>query len=81
MFIIIIVPTPKDDLESLAYILLVYVTNSSIFKIKADNKGMKFKKLEHIKLSIIPEITFKTAPFEFIHFLNLIKTSNANDFS
>ncbi|CAD8107763.1 unnamed protein product [Paramecium sonneborni] len=72
--------TPKDDLESLAYILLVYVTNSKIFKIHADNKGLKLKKLEQIKLSIVPEITFKSAPIEFIHFLNLVKTSNANDF-
>ncbi|CAD8108246.1 unnamed protein product [Paramecium sonneborni] len=73
-------PTPKDDLESLAYILLVYVTKSKIFKIQADNKGLKLKKLENIKLSIIPEITFKSAPIEFIHFLNLVKISNANDF-
>ncbi|CAK57727.1 unnamed protein product (macronuclear) [Paramecium tetraurelia] len=73
-------PTPKDDLESLAYILLVYATNSSIFKIKADNKGLKLKKLENIKLSMVPEIAFKSAPIEFIHFLNLIKTSNANDY-
>ncbi|CAD8198104.1 unnamed protein product [Paramecium octaurelia] len=73
-------PTPKDDLESLAYILLVYATNSTVFKVKADNKALKLKKLENIKLSIIPEITFKSAPIEFIHFLNLVKTSNAIDF-
>ncbi|CAD8193210.1 unnamed protein product [Paramecium pentaurelia] len=73
-------PTPKDDLESLAYILLVYATNSNIFKIKADNKALQLKKLENIKLSIIPEITFKSAPIEFILFLNLVKTSNTNDY-
>lgn len=73
-------PTPKDDLESLAYILLIYATNSSLFKIKSDNKNLKLKKLENIKISIIPELTFKQAPLEFIHFLNLVKTSNAQDY-
>ncbi|CAD8084872.1 unnamed protein product [Paramecium primaurelia] len=74
------VPTPKDDLESLAYILLIYASNSNIFQIKAENKTLKLKKLESIKLSIIPEIAFKQAPLEFIHFLHLVKTSNANDY-
>ncbi|CAD8207341.1 unnamed protein product [Paramecium pentaurelia] len=74
------VPTPKDDLESLAYILLMYASNSTVFQIKAENKALKLKKLESIKLSIIPEIAFKQAPLEFIHFLHLVKTSNANDY-
>ncbi|CAD8184321.1 unnamed protein product [Paramecium octaurelia] len=74
------IPTPKDDLESLAYILLTYASNSDIFKIKAENKTLKLKKLENIKLSVIPEITFKQAPLEFIHFLHLVRTSNANDY-
>ncbi|CAD8118242.1 unnamed protein product [Paramecium sonneborni] len=73
-------PTPKDDLESLAYILLMYASNSNVFQIKAENKLLKLKKLESIKISIIPEIAFKQAPLEFIHFLHLVKTSNANDY-
>ncbi|CAD8117685.1 unnamed protein product [Paramecium sonneborni] len=74
------IPTPKDDLESLAYILLIYASNSNVFQIEAENKGLKLKKLESVKISIIPEIAFKFAPFEFIHFLHLVKTSNANDY-
>lgn len=52
-------PTPKDDLESLAYMLLIYATNSTIFNVKAENRILKIKKWENIKLSLIPEITFK----------------------
>ncbi|CAK57889.1 unnamed protein product (macronuclear) [Paramecium tetraurelia] len=74
------IPTPKDDLESLAYILLIYASNSDIFKIKAENRTLKLKKLENLKLSIIPEIAFKQVPLEFIHFLHLVRTSNANDY-
>lgn len=73
-------PTPKDDLESLAYMLLVYATNSTIFDVKAETRGLKLKKWENIKLSLIPEVVFKSAPLEFIHFFNLVKTSSANEF-
>lgn len=61
-----LVPSPKDDLESLAYILLFYNNNAQIQKRNFENKKQKLKEFEQMKLSLIPEEQFKGAPPEFI---------------
>lgn len=39
-------PSPRDDLESLALILLYFSGYGSMLKIKEENKSLKHKKLE-----------------------------------
>lgn len=59
-------PSPKDDLEALALILIYYTGSASVLDVHAENKVLKIKKLEAIKISLLPERAFKGAPLEFI---------------
>ncbi|CAD8084628.1 unnamed protein product [Paramecium primaurelia] len=74
------VSSPKDDLESLALIILYYGGFASILDIKEENKGLKIKKLEQIKLTLLPELSFKGAPLEFIQYYNGVKQSSFSDY-
>ncbi|CAD8098387.1 unnamed protein product [Paramecium sonneborni] len=74
------VSSPKDDLESLALIIIYYGGFASVLDIQDENKGLKIKKLEHVKLSLLPELSFKGAPLEFIQFYNGIKQSCVSDY-
>ncbi|CAD8068541.1 unnamed protein product [Paramecium primaurelia] len=74
------VSSPKDDLESLALIIIYYGGFAPILDIKEENKGIKIKKLEQIKLTLLSELQFKGAPLEFIQFYNGIKQSSVSDY-
>ncbi|KAM3132677.1 hypothetical protein pb186bvf_015222 [Paramecium bursaria] len=83
------IPTPKDDLESLAYILLQYsldgtkARSKKVYGLKINeesNKQLKLKQLEVLKLTVIPEKEFKEAPLEFVQFLNSVRMSNMSDY-
>ncbi|CAD8167592.1 unnamed protein product [Paramecium pentaurelia] len=74
------VSSPKDDLESLALIIIYYGGFAPILDIKEENKGIKIKKLEQIKLTLLSELQFKGAPLEFIQFYNGIKQSCVSDY-
>ncbi|CAD8099001.1 unnamed protein product [Paramecium sonneborni] len=74
------VSSPKDDLESLALIIIYYAGFASVLDIKEENRGLKIKKLEHIKLTLLPKLSFKGAPYVFIQFYNGVKQSSVSDY-
>ena len=73
------VSCPRDDLESLAYILFYCVNRGSIFK--SDKHSANYHKmLEKLKMEFIPENLSNMIPIEFIQFFNYIRMSNMKDY-
>lgn len=70
----------RDDLESLAYILVYFLSGSLPWQgHNASNKVLKYKKIMTSKMSIPIEVLCKELPSEFCRFLNYIKSLKFNE--
>ena len=64
----------KDDLESLAYMLLYFLKGSLPWQgVAGMTKGEKYKKIYYMKKNIEPEELFKNLPAEFKEFYLYVK--------
>jgi len=70
----------KDDLESLAYILVYFFRQGALFekKVKVSTKEEKIKYYEQQKLTLIPETFCNGLPQEMISFMSHIKSMQTN---
>lgn len=67
-------PSPKDDLESLGFMLIYFLKHGEMFKIKEG--GPKQKKMEEMKLRMIPEKFCKDLPIEILQYFQYIRMTN-----
>ncbi|CAD8078536.1 unnamed protein product [Paramecium primaurelia] len=70
--------SPKDDLESLGFILMYFLKNGDMFKIK--ETGSKTKHIEEQKLRMIPEKFCKDMPIEFLQYFQFIRLTNVQQY-
>ncbi|CAD8089653.1 unnamed protein product [Paramecium primaurelia] len=74
-------PCPRDDLESLAYILINFYIGGRLFKTKQKKtKSDKIKEVELQKMNLIIEKAFPSLPKEIIQFYYHVKFSNIDQY-
>ncbi|CAK59270.1 unnamed protein product (macronuclear) [Paramecium tetraurelia] len=74
-------PCPRDDLESLAYILINFYVGGRLFKTKQKKtKSDKIKEVELQKMNLIIEKAFPSLPKEIIQFYYHVKLSNIDQY-
>ncbi|CAD8119495.1 unnamed protein product [Paramecium sonneborni] len=74
-------PCPRDDLESLAYILINFYIGGRLFKTKQKKtKSDKIKEVELQKMNLIIEKAFPSLPKEIIQFYYHVKLSNIDQY-
>jgi len=73
-------PSPKDDLESLGYILIYFFKEGNLFEknSKISTKDDKIKYYEQQKLTMIPETMCASLPSEMTSYMNYIKALQTN---
>ncbi|CAD8171502.1 unnamed protein product [Paramecium octaurelia] len=70
--------SPKDDLESLGFILMYFLKNGDMFKVK--DTGSKSKQMEEQKLRMIPEKFCKDMPIEFLQYFQFVRLTNVQQY-
>ncbi|CAD8107703.1 unnamed protein product [Paramecium primaurelia] len=70
--------SPKDDLESLGFILMYFLKKGDLFKVKEN--GSKIKKMEEQKLRMIPEKYCKDMPIEILQYFQFIRMTNVQQY-
>ncbi|CAD8088486.1 unnamed protein product [Paramecium primaurelia] len=70
--------SPKDDLESLGFILMYFLKNGDMFKVK--ETVSKSKQMEEQKLRMIPEKFCKDMPIEFLQYFQFVRLTNVQQY-
>ncbi|CAD8100222.1 unnamed protein product [Paramecium sonneborni] len=70
--------SPKDDLESLGFLLMYFLKKGDLFKVKEN--GSKIKKMEEQKLRMIPEKYCKDMPIEILQYFQFIRMTNVQQY-
>ncbi|CAD8161729.1 unnamed protein product [Paramecium octaurelia] len=70
--------SPKDDLESLGFILMYFLKKGDLFKVK--EHGSKIKKMEEQKLRMIPEKYCKDMPIEILQYFQFIRMTTVQQY-
>ncbi|CAK88972.1 unnamed protein product (macronuclear) [Paramecium tetraurelia] len=70
--------SPKDDLESLGFILMYFLRNGDMFRVK--ETGSKSKQMEEQKLRMIPEKFCKDMPIEFLQYFQFVRLTNVQQY-
>eukprot|EP01016_Furgasonia_blochmanni_P053897 TRINITY_DN879_c0_g1_i1.p1 TRINITY_DN879_c0_g1~~TRINITY_DN879_c0_g1_i1.p1 ORF type:complete len:545 (+),score=54.46 TRINITY_DN879_c0_g1_i1:201-1835(+) len=70
-------PSIKDDLESLAYLIVYLCRQGRIFESVRGDRETKMKSYHKIKANLIPEIFCSGLPLEILTYFNYVKYLNA----